>query len=104
TEWTGDAFSEVGEGDFLRIHRNGAGFDLRQVENVADQIQQVGAGGVDGAGELDLTRRQVALRVVGKLLAEDQDRVQRCPQLVRHVGQEFRLVLRRQRQLGGLVL
>ena len=40
--------------DFLRIHRHGAGFDLRQVEDVADQVEQVGAGAVDGAGEFDL--------------------------------------------------
>ena len=57
---------------------------------------------MDGAGELDLLRRQVAVRVVGQLLAEDQDRVQRRAQLVRHVGQELGLVLRGQRQLGRL--
>ncbi len=47
---------------------------------------------------------QVAVRVVGELLAEDQDAVQRRAQLVRHVGQELRLVLRGQRQLAGLLL
>ena len=59
---------------------------------------------MDGAGELDLLRRQVAFRVLGQLLAEDQDRVERRAQLVRHVGQEFRLVLRGERQLGRLLL
>ena len=44
------------EEDFLRLHRNRAGFDLRQVENVADQVQQVGAGAVNGAGKFDLLR------------------------------------------------
>ena len=48
--------------------------------------------------------RQVAFRIVGELLAEDQDRVERRAQLVRHVGQEFRLVLRGERQLGRLFL
>ena len=57
---------------------------------------------MDGARELDLLRRQVAVRVIGELLAEDQDRVQRRAQLVRHVGEEFRLVFRGQRELGGL--
>ena len=61
-------------------------------------------GAVDGARELDLLRRQVALRVVAQLLAEDQDAVERRAQLVRHVGQELGLVLRRQRELGGLLL
>ena len=48
--------------------------------------------------------RQVAVRVVAELLAQDQDAVQRRAQLVRHVGQELGLVLRGQRQLGRLFL
>ena len=68
-----DHVEQVGEEDLLGVDRDGAGFDLRQVENVADQVEQVGAGAVDGAGELDLLRRQVAFRVVGELLAEDED-------------------------------
>ena len=47
--------------------------------------------------------RQVAVRVVAELLAEHQNAVERRAQLVRHVGQEFRLVLRGQRQLFGLL-
>ncbi len=35
---------------------------------------------------------------------EDEDRVERRAQLVRHVGQELGLVLRGERQLGGLFL
>ena len=46
---------------------------------------------------------QVAVRVLGKLLAEDQDAVQRRAQLVRHVGEEFGLVFRGQRQLARLL-
>ena len=42
--------------------------------------------------------------IVGELLAQDEDAVERRAQLVRHVGQEFRLVLRGQRQLGRLFL
>ena len=88
--------------DFLGIDRHGSGFDLREVENVADQIQQVGAGAVDGAREFDLLRGQIAVRVFGELLAENQDAVERRPQLVRHVGEEFGLVLRCQRKFGRL--
>ena len=95
---------QVAQQHLLRIDRDGAGLDLRQVENVADQVQQIGAGAVDGAGELDLLRHQVAVGVFRELLAEDQDRVQRRAQLVRHVGEEFGLVLRCQRELGRLVL
>src|SRR5579859_5270548 len=94
----------VGEEHILGIDVDRAGLDLRQVENVADEVEQVGAGAVDGLGEFDLLVRKVALRIVGQLLAEDEDRVERRAQLVRHVGQELRLVLRCQRQLGRLLL
>jgi len=59
---------------------------------------------VDGAGELDLLGDKVTLGVVGKLLAQDQDRVQGRAQLMAHVGQELRLVARGQRQLRRLLL
>ena len=56
------------------------------------------------AGELDLLVGQVALRILGELLAEDEDAVERRSELVRDVGEEFRLVLRGEGQLCGLVL
>ena len=59
---------------------------------------------MDGAGEFDLLGRQIAVRIFGELLAEDQDAVERRAQLVRHVGEEFGLVLRGQRKLGRLFL
>ena len=59
---------------------------------------------MDVAGEVHLLRRQVAGRIFGQLLAEDENRVQRRAQLVRHVGEELGLVLRRQRQFRGLLL
>ena len=95
---------DIGEADFLRFHRDGAGFDLGEVENVADQVEQVGAGAVNGAGEIHLLERQILVGIVRQLLAQDQDRVQRRAQLVAHVGQEFRLVFGGQRQFAGLFL
>ena len=59
---------------------------------------------MDVPGELDLLGGEVAAGVVGQLLAEDEDGVERRAQLVRHVGQELGLVLGGQRQLGGLLL
>jgi hypothetical protein len=59
---------------------------------------------VNGTGELDLPGRQVAVGVVAELLAQDQNAVERRAQLMRHVGQEFGLVLGGQGQLGGLFL
>ena len=52
-------------------------------------MQQVGAGAVDRARELDLLVVEVAVRVVGQQLAEDQQRVERRAQLVAHVRQEL---------------
>ena len=103
-EGAGDHVEEVREVDLLGLHGHRARLDLRQVEDVGDQVEQVGAGAVDRPRELHLPRRQVAVGVVGQLLAEDQDAVERGAELVRHVGQELRLVLRGQGQLGGLVL
>ena len=51
--------------------------------------------------KLHLLRRQVAVRVVAQLLAQNENAVQRRAQLVRHVRQEFRLVLRSERQFLG---
>ena len=95
---------QVGEEDLFGFDRDRAGLDLRQIENVGDQVEEVGAGAVNRARELDLLRREVALGVVRQLLAEDQDAVERRAQLVRHVGEELGLVPRGQRQLLGLVL
>ena len=61
-----DRVEQVGEEDLLRFDGDGAGFDLRQVENVADQVEQVGAGAMDGAGEFDLLAGEVAVRIVAR--------------------------------------
>jgi hypothetical protein len=94
--------AQVREAVFRHVQRDGTGLDLRQVENVVNQGQQVGAGAVDGLREFHLLARQVALGVVRQLLREDQQRVQWRAQLVRHIRQELGLVLRGQRQLGRL--
>ena len=47
--------------------------------------------------------REVAARVFRELLAEDENRVERRPQLVRHVREELGLVFRGERQLRGLL-
>src|ERR1700712_5893860 len=60
-ERTSDRLQQVSGEDFLRIHGDRSGFNLGQVENVADQIEQVGAGAVNGARELDLLPGQVSV-------------------------------------------
>ena len=69
------------------------GLDLRQVEDVVDQPQQVPAGAFDLLQVVD--RRLVVL--VGGVLLQDlavaDDRVERRAQLVGHVGEEARFGL-----------
>ena len=100
-ERTSDHVQQAREEHFLRLHRNRAGFDLREVQNVGDQVQQVRSGAVNRAREFHLLGRQIAVGVVRELLAQNQNAVERRAQFVRHVGQEFRLVLRSERQFLG---
>ena len=46
--------------------------------------------------------REIAVGVVGELLAQHKNAVERRAQLVRHVGQEFGFVLRGEREFLGL--
>ena len=98
TERTSNHLQQVGEEYFLRLDRYRSRFDLREIENVADQVQQVRSGAVNRAGELNLLRRQVVIGVLAELLAQHKNRVQRSSQLVRHVRQEFRFVLGSKRE------
>ena len=92
-------------GDLLALDRDRARLDLRQVEDVADQVQQVGAGAHGSSWRTRPGgRMRFVVRILGQLLAEDQDAVERRAQLVRHVGEELGLVARRQRELGRLFL
>ena len=51
-----------------------------------------------------MLRSKIFLRIVAELLGQDQDAVERCAQLVRHVGEKFRLVLRCESQLASFFL
>src|SRR4029450_4816861 len=68
---------KIGEGDFLSLHRHGSGFDLGQIENVADQVEEIGAGAVNSTGELDLLGQKVALGVIRELLPQNENAVKR---------------------------
>ncbi len=102
TEGPRDGFEQRSEEDLFRFDRYGARFDLGKIENVADEVEQVGSGAMNGARKLDLLRREAAVGVLGELLAQHENGVERRAQLVRHVGQEFRFVLGREGQLAGL--
>src|SRR5262249_3423020 len=94
---------QIGDEDFLGIDRHRAGLDLGEIENVGDQVKEIRAGTLNGAGKLDLLRCQVAFGILRQLLSQDQNTVERGTQLVRHVGEEFGLVLGRQRQFARLL-
>src|SRR5215472_6871228 len=64
-----DSILQSDKKHFLGVDGDRAGLDFREIENIADQVHQIGAGTVDRAGELDLPRRQVAVRVFAELLA-----------------------------------
>ncbi len=98
-----DHLQQAGEEDLFGFDRHRAGFDLRQVENVGDEVEQIGSSAVDGARELNLLAAEIAFRVVAELLAQHQNAVERRTQLVRHVRQELRFVLRGERQLLGFL-
>ena len=80
------------------------GLDLGQVEDVVDQRQQVVARGEDVLEVLRLLLVELAEELLAEHLREADDRVQRRPQLVRHVGQELRLVPARRLELAALLV
>ncbi len=88
-----DMIAQGRERGFADIQRDGAGFDLGEVQNIVDEAEKVGTGMMDRTGEFDLFVGQIALGVLGQELGQDQQAVQRRPQFVAHIGQEFRLVL-----------
>src|SRR6266480_2932876 len=68
TEWPRDHVDHTAEEYVLSVNRHGPRFNFRKVENIADQVQQVGARAVNGAREFDLLRGQIAVWIVAKLL------------------------------------
>src|SRR5580692_8735762 len=102
-ERTRHHFQQVREKDLLRLNRNCSRFNLREIENVADQVQQVSSGTVNRAGKFDLLWGEVMVRVLTELLAQDENRIQRSPQLVGHVREELRLVFRGKGEFLGLL-
>ena len=86
------------------MHVGPAGLHFGQIEHVVDHPQQVRACRVDHLGVLDLLGGEVARAVLREQFGQDQRAVQRGAQLVRHVGEELGLVLRRQRELFRALL
>ena len=98
-----DESVEIREAQIAQIHGHRSRFDLREIEDVVDQVQEVVPGSVDGLGVFHLPWIQVPRRVLRKLIREDQEAVERRPELVRHVREELGLVLGRQGELRGFL-
>ena len=81
-----------------------AGFDLRQVEHLVDEAEQMRAGTVHAAQRLRRLLGAEARRIGHHHLGEADDGVERRAQLVAHVGEELRLVLARHLELAALFL
>ena len=59
-----DVVADVAERDVGRLHVHLPGLDLREVEDVVDQVEQVGARLVDRLRELDLLVGEVPVGVL----------------------------------------
>ena len=89
--------STCAEIDRQRFERDLAGADLRQVEQVVDDLQQDLRRGANGLGEMRLRRRQRRAR---QQLGHADDAVHRRAQLVAHAIEEVALRLRRLGELA----
>src|SRR5215469_1325664 len=94
----------VSQIDFLGIHSYRARLDFGKIQNVANQVQQIRAGGVDRVCELDLLGTEIPIEIIRQLLAENQNAIERRAELVRHVCQKLRFVFGGQRQFIRLFL
>jgi hypothetical protein len=90
--------------DTLGIQFELAGFDLREVQYLVDEAQEVSPGGIHAAQRFQRLFRSKACRVGGHHLSQADDGVKRRAQLMAHAGEELRLVLACLRQLPVLVL
>ncbi len=71
-----------------------AGTDLREVENIIDQSQEVPAAVLDVTEGLGLAVIDWTANVLLKCLRQSQNSVERSAKLVAHAGQEFVLEAR----------
>src|SRR5205085_8500261 len=74
--------------------------DLREVEDVVDDAEEVLAGGVNVVEELFLAIGDASFESRLEYFGETDDRVERCPQLVAHVREKLALL---PRSLVGLI-
>ena len=106
----GGVLQQRAEIEHLGVEGEPAGFDLREIEQVIDQLQQVAAVAGHGREEVPLGLAERTQVLGEQHFAEADDAVQRRAQLVRHVRQKLALHLTgalelriQSRQLVGLI-
>ena len=99
-----DALDQIGERIIRQRQRELAGFDLRQIEHVVDQAEQMLAVGLHALEHAAHLLRRLAVDVVEDQLGVAENGVERRAQLVAHIGEELRLVPARHFELPALVL
>ena len=96
----GDALERV----IGKIEDKLAGLDLRQIEHVVDQRQEVPAVVLHPLEHAHRPFGHLAIDAVDQQLGIAEDRIQRRSQFMAHIGEELRLVLTRLFKLPALVL
>ena len=86
------------------MHFDLSRFELLNVENVVQQLEQMFPRAPDVAQVVVLTLVELAKHALQEHFRKADDGVQRCTQLVGHTGQEFRLVPARDFECGALLL
>lgn len=98
-----DVVAEIFELQLADVQNDRAGLDLGKIQNVVNQRQQIIARGMNGLGELGLAAGEIPLGILRQLIGENEQAIERRPQLVGHVCQKLGLVFRSQSQLLGLL-
>src|SRR5713101_6946183 len=92
-----DVARHLADLDLVLVELDLAGFELRDVEDVADDAEQVLGAGADVAGIAGIAGAAERTQdLVGHDLGEADDGVQGRAQLVAHIGQELGLAAARQ--------
>ena len=81
-----------------------ASFDLREVQYLVNEPQEVGPGGIHTAQRFQCLVRTEARRVGDHHFGQSDDGVKGRAQLVAHAGEELRLVLARLSKLAAFLL
>src|SRR5579871_1776549 len=74
-ERTSHHFEQICKENFFGFDRNRSRLNLREIEDVADEVEQVRPCAMNGSCKFNLLRSQVVIRVLTQLLAQNQNRV-----------------------------